>query len=320
MDLDLPADLGDLEDLGIGDLLDLLEVLGDVLLDRAALRPADVLPGLLGDPLLRDGHLGLVDLEGVGGDLAADNRLSEPVDALDDDVLRSVVGVHGEHDPGVFGVDHLLDDDGQLDVLVRVALLLPVGYGAGVEEGGPAFPDLVEEVLLVLDVQIGVLLPGEGRIGEVLGGRGGPDRNEPFLPVQEQLVVLLDLLLEVGGDLVLGEEVLDLLGCRYKGVVGVGIDLLDGLHDLRHDLAGFYEIIISNSGQHESVGHREPGGRELSEVSSLPSDDGDVADAELVRINDHPFLDVRVDHGNRHSGTGLAASAALGMEILFGRL
>ena len=69
------------------------------------------------------------------GDLSADHRLSETVSALHDDVLGTVVGVYGEHYAGELGVDHPLDDDGQLHILVGVALGFPVGDGAGGEEG-----------------------------------------------------------------------------------------------------------------------------------------------------------------------------------------
>ena len=108
VDLDLPSDLGDLLDAGVGDLLGLDHVLGHVLLDDPSLLAADVLPRLRGDPLLQDLHLLLVDHVGVGCDLSADDGLSETVSGLDDDLLGPAVGVNCEHDPGELGVDHPL--------------------------------------------------------------------------------------------------------------------------------------------------------------------------------------------------------------------
>ena len=286
VDLDLPSDLGDLEDAGVGDILHGLHGLGDVLLHGSALGTADVLPGLFECLLAADGHLGLVDDVVVGSDLSADHGLAETVTALDDDVLGPVVGVHGEHDSGVLGVDHLLDDDGELDVLVGVALGFPVVDGPGGEEGGPALLDLVYQVLLVLDVEVGLLLSGEGCIGEILCGGGGPYCDESLLSAEEELVTVLDLLLEVLGDGAFVEECPDLFGGRIEAVVGGAVDALEEGEDLVHDSARGDKVVVRNGGENESVGDGESGGGKLSEVRSFASDDRDVGDAEFVHIDD----------------------------------
>ena len=274
-------------DAGVGDLLGLDHVLGHVLLDDPSLLAADVLPRLRGDPLLQDLHLLLVDHVGVGGDLSSHDGLSETVASLDDDLLGPAVGVHGEHDPGELGVDHPLHDDGELDVLVGEALLLAVGDGPGGEQRGPALPDLVHEVVLVGDVQVGLLLSGEARVGQVLGGGAGADRDEPDLALGDQEPVPGDdLLLQVRGDVALLEDGPDLRGCLGEAVVGGPVDPGQLLVDLGHEVPAFHEVVVGLGGKHECLGHREAGVGELPEVCPLPSDYRYVFDVQLVYIHD----------------------------------
>ena len=286
VDLDLPSDLRDLLDAVVGDLLGLDLVLGDVLLLDSAVLAADVLPGLGGDPLLDDLHLLLVDDVGVGGDLSSDDRLSETVASLDDDLLGPAVGVHGEHDPGELRVDHPLDDHGELDVAVGVALLLAVGDGPGGEERGPAFPDLVEEVLLVLDVEVGLLLPGEAGVGEVLGGGAGPDGDESDLALgDEEPVPRGDLLLQVVGDGAGLEDLPDLLGGLCQAVVGGPVDPGELLLDLGHEVSAGDEVVVGFRGEDEGLGNGEPCVGEFAEIGSLTSDYRYVFNVQFVNIH-----------------------------------
>ena len=242
---------------------------------------------LCGYPLLEDLHLLFVDDVGVGGDLSADDRLAESVSGLYDDLLGAAVGVDGEHDAGELGVDHPLDDDGELDVAVGEPLLLAVGDGPGGEEGGPAFPDLVEQVLLASDVEVGLLLAREAGVGEVLRGGAGPDGDESLLALGEQDPVPGDdLLLQVLGDLALLEHGPDLVGRGHQAVVGGPVDALEGALDLRHYVAALDEVVVGGGGEDESLRDREAGIGEFAEVSSLAPDDGYVFHVQLVYIDD----------------------------------
>ena len=58
---------------------------------------------------------------------------------------------------------------------VREALVRAVGDGAVVVERGEDLPDRLEDVVDAADVEEGLLLPGEGRIRQVLGRGGGAD-------------------------------------------------------------------------------------------------------------------------------------------------
>ena len=277
VDLDLASDLCDLADALVGDLLGLDHVLGHVLLDDSSLGAADVLPGLGRDDLLLDVPLGLVDDVGVGGDLSSDDRLSEPVSGLDDDLVGSVVGVLREHDSGELGVDHPLDDDGELDLAVRVPLLLAVCDGPRGEQGGPAFPDLVEEVRLVLHVEVGLLLSGEAGVGKVLGGGAGPHCDESGLSLGEQRLVFGDdLVPQVDGDLVLLEKAPDLVGSCGEAVVGVSVYFGDLLVDRIENLAGIDKIVISDRSEDECLRNGESGVCQLSEVGSFASHEGHI--------------------------------------------
>jgi hypothetical protein len=60
---------------------------------------------------------------------------------------------------------------------VLEAAVHAVGDGAVVVEGGEAALDGVDQVVGALDVQVGLLLAGEGGVRQVLGGGGGTHRE-----------------------------------------------------------------------------------------------------------------------------------------------
>ena len=122
----------------------------------------------------------LLDHRVVGGHRPAHHRLAEPPRGGDHDLVAAAGrGVRGEQDArGVgppFATDHLLHDDGQRD-LRRVDLAPgPVGHRPGGPQRRPAVADGGEQRIVAADVEERVLLAGEARALEVLGGRRGPD-------------------------------------------------------------------------------------------------------------------------------------------------
>jgi hypothetical protein len=62
-------------------------------------------------------------------------------------------------------------------IFVLEAAVHAVGDGAVVVEGGEAALDGVDQVVGALDVQVGLLLAGEGGVRQVLGGGGGTHRE-----------------------------------------------------------------------------------------------------------------------------------------------
>ena len=167
-----------------------------------------------------------------------------------------------------------------------VALLLAVGDGPGGEERGPAFPDLVEEVLLVLDVEVGLLLPGEAGVGEVLGGGAGPDGDESDLALgDEEPVPRGDLLLQVVGDGAGLEDLPDLLGGLCQAVVGGPVDPGELLLDLGHEVSAGDEVVVGFRGEDEGLGNGEPCVGEFAEIGSLTSDYRYVFNVQFVNIH-----------------------------------
>ncbi len=129
------------------------------------------LPGLLADVAVGYLQVILVDDVQVRGYAAGDDGFTEPVAGFDG-YLGGIAGhrLQGEHYPGSLGLHHSLHRDGDAHLEVVEALLLPVEEGSGFEQGCPAPMHRVHHLLLALHVEVGVLLAGERRIGQVLGG------------------------------------------------------------------------------------------------------------------------------------------------------
>ena len=110
----------------------------------------------------------------VGAHQSCDHRLAQAPGRRDDD-LAAVAGggVGGEHDPCRIRINHDLDDHRQGDRLRIHAGPHPVGHGPLGPQRGPAFTDRIQQVPGANDIQVGVLLPGETGLRQVLGSGGG---------------------------------------------------------------------------------------------------------------------------------------------------
>ena len=146
--------------------------------DRLFLRPAPR-RGADGEPLgadRRGDDLAVAHRVDVRVDEAGDQGLAEPEAGLHgDDPPVPRDGVGREQDARRIGEDHLLHDHGHVDCTVVGTPALPVGHGALGEQRGPAPADVPEDRRPAHDVQVRVLLPGEGGRREVLGRRAGAD-------------------------------------------------------------------------------------------------------------------------------------------------
>jgi hypothetical protein len=114
-------------------------------------------------------HVELVRIDGP-----LHHGLAEAIGRGDeDDVAEARFGVEGEQHPARAEVtaDHLLDGGGKRDAAMLEAVVRPVGDGPVVVEGRKDLPDGLQHVLDAAHVEVGLLLPGEGRFREVLGGR-----------------------------------------------------------------------------------------------------------------------------------------------------
>ena len=112
----------------------------------------------------------------VRGDLAGDELLAEPEDGVHDGaVAASGEGIGGEQDAGRVGVHQFLNDDREGNGAGGHVVAGAVGDGALGPEAGPAFNRGVADGVEAADVEERVLLAGEGRLGQVLGGGRGAD-------------------------------------------------------------------------------------------------------------------------------------------------
>ena len=147
----------------------------------------------------------LVDVELIGVDGALNHVLAKAVGAChEDDVVEARLGVDGEHHTrrGKVGAHHLHHADRQRDLEMVEALVDAIVDGSVGEQAGETTAARVEETLRALDVEIGVLLAGEARRRQVLGGRRASHSETDLLAVLvlKQAVGVHDL-----GDQVFGK-------------------------------------------------------------------------------------------------------------------
>ena len=127
--------------------------------------------------------------------------------------------------PAASREDHLLHDHGHVNLPVVEAVPQAVGHGPLSEQGGPAPADVLEDRRRPHDVQVRVLLAGEGGRRQVLCRRTGSDR--------------------VGGLLA---EPGDRAGDRRRQIVGDG-DPFEGPADLRAERADRLPVIRAQARQ-----------------------------------------------------------------------
>ena len=130
---------------------------------------------LLGADRLAD-DLAVAHLEHVRVHQARDQGLTEAEAGLhggDPPVARD--GVGREQDAGHLREDHLLHDHGHVDRTVVEAVPQAVGHGPIGEQRGPAAADVLEDRGRAHDVQVSVVLAGEGGRRQILCRRAGSD-------------------------------------------------------------------------------------------------------------------------------------------------
>ena len=113
-------------------------------------------------------HIELVGIDGALHDILA--QAPGPGDEHHVGVAR--LGVDGEHDASRSQVTayHLHHGDRQRDLEMVEALVNAVGDGAVGEQRSLAAFDRVDQQLLAAHIEIGVVLAGEARAGQVFGG------------------------------------------------------------------------------------------------------------------------------------------------------
>jgi hypothetical protein len=215
----------------------------------------------------------------IGRDRPRDHSLAEPPGGLDDQLRVARRGVTRKQYTRLLGVDHPLDDDRDVDALVIEALLFAVVDRALGKQRRPALLHFLQEVLAG-DIEKGLLLAGETRVGQVLGGRRRPDRDERLAVVQIG-VGGGDLLAEFGGHLSTQDEVPSSgLGVRERRRV-LRIDV-DGVEQFGIDARLLDERPIRFRADDEPRRYGQIRRLEFPEGGTLPANSVDVLFPHVV--------------------------------------
>ena len=131
-----------------------------------------------GDVRSAQGTRSLVNLEVIHFPLAADDRFAEAEVGVHHHLPR-IAGhrINTEPDARRFALDHLLDHDSHLGLLMIEVLLLAIRHRPDRPERQKARLDLFQNLIGTGTIEAGVVLAGERRAGQVLHRRGRPDRE-----------------------------------------------------------------------------------------------------------------------------------------------
>ena len=137
-----------------------------------------------------------MNIELVGIDLALHDVLAKAIGAGDeDDVAESRFGVEREDHAarGAVGAHHLHHADGQADLEMIEAVVDAIDDRPVGEERGEALAAGLEDVVVAADVEIALVLTGEARRRQILGGRRTAHRDR-------DIGAVLRLQPPIGGD------------------------------------------------------------------------------------------------------------------------
>src|SRR5450755_317644 len=129
---------------------------------------------LITQAALDDLAAGSIDDKVVGVDRAGDNSLSQTGTGIDDGLAAFAgQGVGREKDTSDRGSDHALNSNREVHIVGVDGVAGAVAHCAVGPERGPAATDSINERVLAKDIEIGVLLTGEARVGQIFSrGRG----------------------------------------------------------------------------------------------------------------------------------------------------
>ena len=224
---------------------------------------------LLDDAAVAFGQRGFEDQELIRAHGPLHHHLTQAVAAVDQHhVLEPAFGVDAEGHAAAaeVGADHLLYAHAQAHLEVVVAQALAVHDRPVGEQAGKAVPHGHQQVLRPPDVQVGLLLAGEARIGQVLGGGAaahGHVGGVLSVMLAHLEVAVHDALLDLRRE----SAVLDQRTHLQPGTA----DVLNVLHvQSRHDVPDLVvqvvvrdEGLVTGHGDHEAARHVHP---ELPEV------------------------------------------------------
>ena len=213
---------------------------------------------------LAQGEGGLVNVELIRIHRSLDDRLAQAVGSGDEyHVLEARFGVDREHHPRGAGVgaDHALNAGGQRHLGMGEALVHPVGDRAIVVERREDLLHRVEDVLVAMDVEEGLLLPGERRVRQILGRRRRAHR-EAALPLGSQRVIGgVDLRFELRRKRRIDDPSTNLGAGLHERIHVVDIERLERGTDALGEPLVSEKLAIGVGGGGKSTGHANAGGQ-----------------------------------------------------------
>src|SRR5574338_1420979 len=234
---------------------------------------------------------GLVYIELVGVHRALHDRFAQAIGGGDEDhVLETGFGIDGEHHSRSADVraHHALHPGGERHLGVGEALVHAVGDGPVVVEGGKHLLHGVEDVLVAVDIQEGLLLAGEGGVGQILGGGGGT-HGEAALALRGDLVVGgFDLRFEPGREGRVHDPLTDLRAGLQEGIHVVYIEPVQGGIDTVGQPFVGQECAIGLGGGGKATRDAHAGGQladHLTEAGVLTAHLLDVSHAQFFKGN-----------------------------------
>ena len=257
------------------------------------------------DGVLASGQHGLVDVELVGVDGPLHDGLAQAPAAGDEHhVLETGFGVDGEHHArgAQVAAAHALDAGRQGHALMGKALVDAVGDGAVVVERGKDLADAVQDGVDADDIEDGLLLAGEGGVGQVLGGGAGAhgERDAGRGILREAGEVLADGLFQVRREGSLAHPAADLGTGLGQGLHVVGVEGGQTGVDALGEPVVVEEVPEGVCGGGKAARHLDARCRELADQLAqrgiLAAHDLDIGHAQLFERDDEPSC-VRIAHG-----------------------
>ena len=201
------------------------------------------------------------------------------------------------------GAHHLLHSRRERDRVVVEVVVHAVGDRAVVVERREHLADRLEHPVDALDVEEGLLLAGEGGVGQVLGGRAGTYGEGHLVAPGHQLVVRRpDVGLEVLGEVAGRDRLADLLAHLRQRAGVVGVEPLELAGDLLGQAGVADEPTVGVGRRREPVGHVHA---ELGEVADHLAERGvlaaDLLEVVEAELGEGPDVGVLAGVGGRSS-------------------
>ncbi len=169
-----------------------------------------------------------------------------------------------------------------------------IGYGAIVEQRGIHLVHARHQMLFAAHVQKSLLLPGEGRLRQILGGRRGSDRDGEFVRAAAGLAHfaprLENFLVQPLRKRRREHPAADLRPDHREPLHVIDVERRQDAADALIESVLRKEVPISVRGRREPAGHRDAESRQcgyhLADGGILTADEFDVCILQLLEGND----------------------------------